>query len=177
MYSELPKEFFEAIGKIAVEFVLLERVIQEIISTSIGIDENLTQRLISTDSFEVLLSKFKQLLIYKLNVKKDKNDPVYVEIKELIKRLNDTNEKRNDILHSFWFLNNKKDAVLRHKYKRNNPVLSETINVEHDALIDLLSDITNCISELEDFERKFISNKPLNDYENDKKETGKKENS
>ena len=117
MFAELSSEFLEIIGSISIASVILERVMQLTISESIGIDENLMQRLIATDSFDILLSKFKKLFIYKIHDEGIESKELLDEIDKLYDTLYKTNEKRNKFLHSFWYTD-EEGNLSRHKFKR-----------------------------------------------------------
>jgi hypothetical protein len=159
MFEELPDELLKAIGSVSVASVLLERVMQFTISESIGIDENLMQRLIATDSFDTLLSKFKKLFIYKIHNEGIENKELLDELNKLCDTLYKTNEKRNKFLHSFWFTD-EKGNLSRHKFKKSinkNPSIDEFETITLESLNKFLEEMDNVVAEVENFGNKIIN--------------------
>ena len=158
MSVNLPKEYLEEIGIITVRFVFLERALMDTISQLSGADSQLINRLISTDSFEVLLSKFKKLLIFKFHENGLEDKCLLTELNSLIKSLGKANDKRNSIIHSYLF-QDKDGSVARHKFKRKikeHYSIDEFETVTLKSLKELSTAIMLSTLALSDFKEKII---------------------
>jgi len=158
MPDELSKEYLEEIGTITVRFVFLERALMDTISQLSGVDSQLINRLISTDSFEVLLSKFKKLLLFKFYEIGLKDKSLFTELNSLIKTLNKANDKRNSIIHSFLF-QNEDGSIARHKFKRSvnkHHAIDEFETINLKSLQELSTVIMLSTLSLIDFKEKII---------------------
>ena len=131
---EIPKEFLEEIGLITVKFMILERRLIFAFCKLTQIDSELIVRFISTDSFDLLLTKFKNIVIYLLESKNVLDNKTKSEIDSIYKLLDTINKDRNKVIHSLWLVL-EDNTIIRHKYsrsiKRKNGYEVEKIDLTH----------------------------------------------
>jgi hypothetical protein len=152
-----PKEYLEVIGLISVKHGIVERNLMIAISQLIGIDSSITNRLISGESFDILLFKLKKVLFYKLDKKQLLDVHIRNEWKYIYKRLDEINKTRNDILHSRWYI--EKEDIVMHKYISrigNTPSISKEEIKNLKSLQDFADDISVALKELQTFKEKII---------------------
>ena len=154
MMYDFPKESLEAIGQIMVNFNLLEVSLQSTIILCINADSGATSRLISNDSFSILLFKFEKMLTYLF----PKND-ILREGMSLIKELEKINLERNDIIHSFWYVDDNKDVVSIKSLRTpdKSGAIEKRVIRNVKKLNDFSEKIIRIIKKLTTFEDKLIS--------------------
>lgn len=163
--TRLSGEFLSTLGEMSVEFVYLERVLHSAISDVTSIETNLMDRLIATDSFEVLISKFNNIIIYKLHeyvTNKKQLEELKKELKLLCKDIRDVGEQRNLLIHSLWFKNS--DGItIRQRFNRNIkeiPSFNEKekfeLQTELKSLKDFIVKINKTINTVSSFTDKII---------------------
>ncbi len=87
----------KAIGRVTVNFSVLEMTISSFICTLIGKEPKLGQIITAELSFNNLLQLLSSLYQFRIN------DPIQIrDLKELLKRASDVEQKRNVIIHSIW---------------------------------------------------------------------------
>lgn len=154
--DELPKEYLELIGLIVIKHGIVERNLMFDISELMGIDASLTKRLISGESFDTLLSKFKKLLYYKLDKEKLLTESIKDEFKALSNRLEKMNGRRNDIIHSRWYV--EKERIIIHKYFQrigNKTSISKEEEISISSLKDFIKEISETREQLHIFKEKI----------------------
>jgi hypothetical protein len=93
----LTDDELRAIGRISVNFNALENVISAVVWTFVGPDPMLGVLLTAGESFDRLLSKFKQLAHYRLS------EPQHLDlISGWLPKVRSVQQQRNRILHSAW---------------------------------------------------------------------------
>ncbi len=124
----IPNEYLEVIGTITVNFVLLERMlIVTLCNLMSPANSDLTRRLVGSDFFVVLISKFKKLSIYKLDDRGLYSKEIKIKIKKMCSDLENISIERDKLVHSLWTVD-KSGIISRLKYKKN-------IN-EHPSIVD-----------------------------------------
>ena len=158
----LPTEYLEAIGQVSVNFGYLERTVLATISELISVEPSFINRLIGGDNFSVLITKFEKTIIFQLRynglIKKDCSNDLSLEIKNLVKKLDDINSKRNKFIHSFWSLD--EDGVVTitkfmKKTKKTSIIDGQTVGLE--SIKELDQEITDCRHSLENFKNKVFN--------------------
>ncbi len=151
----LSTKLTSSLGMLSIQFVSLEYSIMETISILMSsVDKNLTIRLLSGDSFKVLLSKFKKILLYKIN---DKD--LIKKFNVIHEELNKINDKRNGFIHAIWTIDDKNN-ITRFKYKSNIKKDPSIIEKEQKDLIEIekfISRIEDSIKSLSSFDAKIKS--------------------
>lgn len=154
-----PKEFLQTIGSIVVNSAILEDILMTAISELMfSTDSRSITRLVATDSFDTLLSKYKKLVIYLLDSKALYDKKLKQEIKNLCDGLYDINERRNLIIHSLWLVD--KQGKIKHaKYKRHikeDPNILDSRELTWEIVKAFPDDITELMKKLLSFNKKII---------------------
>lgn len=97
--AELPltDQHFRCIGKVAAYFTLLEEMLSYVIWSFIGSEQPLGQIITAGLSFKQKISLLSSLYLYRMN-----RDKEPAELKKLLSRATQSEDKRNTILHSVW---------------------------------------------------------------------------
>lgn len=104
------KDFLAGLGKINVQFSSLELALSMLVWGLICDDQNVGQIITADLSFKHIINLLNALLIYKV-----KDNILYEKSKEIIKRAIQCEEKRNQLTHSIWSINENNDLVFRQK--------------------------------------------------------------
>ena len=155
--DELPKEYLEAIGLIVIKHGIVDRNLMTAISQLVGIDSSISKRLISGESFDVLLSKYKKLLFYKLDNKKLLDKSIKKEYGDVSKLLEKINLRRNELMHSRWYIEN--GNLIVHKYLLrigNNPSVSREEKITLQILNNFIKEILDVREQFRIFNKKII---------------------
>jgi hypothetical protein len=94
---KLPDEHLKAIGSIIVSFASLENAVETAIWALMGIDSTKGAIVTSEMSFKNLLALFSSLYLNKINAPDE-----IEEMKALIKRSTQIEDRRNAVVHSLW---------------------------------------------------------------------------
>jgi hypothetical protein len=136
-------EYIKGIGNVVIKFQSLEYLLKTSISelTNIkGIDAYvLTAQMLYSSLIELLKD------LSKLKFSKDKI--IYEELNELISELKIVQEKRNDIIHSYWFTNFENTEVTKFKMSKTQIV--------HEFKPYELDNIKLVINQIEEIYYKF----------------------
>jgi len=142
---KLPDEHLKAIGPIVVSFASLESAVEIAIWALMGIDSTKGAIVTSELSFKNLLALFSSLYLNKTN----STDQIG-EMKELIKRSTQIEDRRNAIIHSVWgvryykhgqiVVRMKTTAKISKGLKRQDEELTvEALENIHEEIIDVIA--------------------------------------
>lgn len=106
----VPDEHLKHIGDITVSFALLESCLQGLAQTLLGAGQQLGQIVTAEVSFEAL-----RALTVSLYLQRNGEDQHWDQLRDLIKRAADTEEKRNQITHSLWGAGDDTSSITRIK--------------------------------------------------------------
>jgi len=94
-----------------------------------------------------------------LDIKGVESNEYFDKLNKLCKELHDANEKRNKLLHSFWYID-KDGNIKRHKFKKRiskHPSIDEEESVSLQSLNDFFDELEKLINELFRFKRKITT--------------------
>jgi hypothetical protein len=103
-------DHLKVIGLVTVNFSLLENELAFDIHVLLGLDHRTSQIITAELRFKGLLDLFSSLCINKM-----KNETASTELKELVKKVYQVEQKRNSIIHSLWAVGNTGDTITRFK--------------------------------------------------------------
>lgn len=110
----MTNEHLIQLGRIVVNFSSLELHLKFVTYGLISNNQQIGQTILANMSFNAILNTFGSLLVIEF---KDKS--IVDEFKELINSINEVNEKRNKIIHSYWMLDETNNEVSIMKQKSN----------------------------------------------------------
>jgi hypothetical protein len=131
------------VGLISVNFVSLEYSMINAVSKLTSTDLNITVRLLSGDSFTILLKKLTRIIHYKFD------DEIIKSFKEVYNSLDTVGKKRNKYIHSKYYIDKNKN-IFRFKINPN----SETSVVEIEK--EELKTIANLSTEIKEAEKQLL---------------------
>ena len=151
--DNFPDKYISSIGLVVVQFNLLEVVLRGVLTSLILIDPNVTVRLLSFDKFSVLVSKFEKLIIYLFPKHKDLD-----YLLDLVKKLYKINEDRNEVIHSFWALDDNGKMVSTKSLRKINrkEEIEKMIYWDIKRLKEFLNRMSDVSSRLLDFEKQVV---------------------
>lgn len=137
--------FLKALGRISVNFQILEASITFFIWNLIGSDQNIGKIITSQVSFSKNCNLLSSLFRYRVQ------DTIKIkELNNILKRVGEAEQRRNTIIHSIWTINDEdpKAKPLRIKITSNRKA---GLNMQtEDIEAEELNKIANLFSELVD---------------------------
>jgi len=110
LQHNVPDEYLKNIGDMTVSFSLLEINIQIVIWLLLDSDQRVGQIITAEISF-----KNSNALLSSLYLERYGKDNDYNKLQELLKRTKKIEERRNQIVHSYWSVSGDPSAILRIK--------------------------------------------------------------
>ena len=107
----VPDNHLKSIGDITVSFALLESQLQTLIGSMLNERQRIGQIITAELSFKGL----KALLVSLYIERHGKDDVDFVQLKELVSRCGQAEEKRNQITHSIWAAGKDAESIARIK--------------------------------------------------------------
>jgi hypothetical protein len=160
LMQNFSKEFLETVGSIAVNFTYLEYSLIKAIS-KLSEDNHsapyLMTLLLAPDSFGILLSKYRKVVIYLLSLKNLYDTKMKSELNILNEELMSLSGRRTTVIHSFWTINDNGELT-RAKYKKDikDEKILEDKNITLQSIYDLPDDIMKEVKKLSAFNRNII---------------------
>jgi hypothetical protein len=145
----VPDELLKHIGDVTVSFAMLEGILQMLAQSLLGAGQRLGQIVTAELSFKAL-----RALTVSLYVQRNGQDePYHSEFRSLIKRLADTEEQRNQIVHSVWCAGNSPTTITRFKTtaKERYGIRSHFEDVSSEQLSTFAMEIKILAAELQQF--------------------------
>ena len=137
-----------ALGRIIVEMGNLELILSASISSVLKIEYGLALSIYAGESIETMLKIFESTFAYAIRDEKPN-----AELRELLKRIRDINEKRNYYIHSIWLLTDRPSPInLKLKRgKKSIPMKWDMQEVDVSNLEELVHDIAKVHDDLMTF--------------------------
>src|SRR5271157_3597542 len=140
-------EFYKALGRIVIEWSHLELAIKETIALCISDDQGLNDRVTANEPLPALLTLLNSLFGYRVGDSQELE-----HLKELRKVVDELAKKRNDLIHSHWFVAtiNSEFRVRRDKVtKRGRAGFEFELDTPtSDSLSKLIKDIKRASSDI-----------------------------
>jgi hypothetical protein len=159
----VPKNYLKAIGDITVSFAMLESQIQYLIGSLINEHQRIGQIITAELSFKNL-----RALLISLYLERYGEDDDFSNLREFMKRAGQTEDKRNQIIHSVWAAGKDKDHITRIKTtaKEKHGIRFKFEDISAEALHEFAKDIKVLAEELLRFQldllrRQKIINSPI----------------
>jgi len=139
----LSDEHLRCIGKVSANFALLEEMVAFCIWSLIGNEQRLGQIITVELSFRQKVALFSSLYRYRVN---SSEEPA--ELKQLLDRATQAEEKRNAIIHALWGTGGAKETVTRFKAtaKRASGLkfVSQEMSVQDlDGVADFIAEVVS----------------------------------
>ncbi len=154
-------KFLQTVGSVAVNFTYLEYSLIRAISKLSGIQPapHLMTLLLAPDSFGILLSKYRKVVIYLLSSKNLFDTKMESDLNILNEALKSISGRRNTVIHSFWTIS-EGGRLTRAKYKKDisskDVSLLENKNLTMQSINELPNDILNCVKKLNSFNMNVV---------------------
>lgn len=150
----LPEDHLKEIGDITVSFALLEFHIQHLIGSLINEHQRIGQIITAELSFKSL-----RALLISLYLERHGEDDDFNKLRDFMKRAGQTEEKRNQIVHSVWAAGKDKQYITRIKTTAKEKY-GIRFNFEEVSIKDLnefANDIRKLAEELMNFQSDMLS--------------------
>lgn len=132
----IPDEHLKAIGSIVVSFASLENAVEIAIWALMGIDSTKGAIVTSEMSFKNMLALFSSLYLNKVNAPDE-----IEEMKELVKRGAQIEERRNTIVHSLWGVRYYKHGQIVVRMKTTAKISKGLKHQDEELTVDALENI------------------------------------
>lgn len=160
----VPENHLKSIGDITVSFALLEFQLQMLIGSLLNERQRIGQVITAELSFKGL----KALLVSLYIERHGKDDADFEQLKDLINRCGQAEEKRNQITHSIWGAGKDADHITRIKTtaKEKHGIRFQFEDVSSQNLEDFAVEIKKLAHELQTFRIYLLGNgKGINNHE------------
>lgn len=139
LQHSIPDKHLKSIGDITVSFALLELNIQLFIWSMLNEDQRIAQIITAELSFKNLRALMKSLYLEKYG----KEDEDFDKLNKLMIRTGQVEDKRNQIIHSFWGGSRNTDTISRFKItaKEKDGIKFQFEEVPLDKLSDFATEI------------------------------------
>ena len=108
--GDIPDDYYQAIGRIAVSFAVLESTVSSLCGLFVNDDQSVGQIVTSEFSFRRTLTMLSSLVRHRI---KDENQ--VTAIYEVIKKAQKIEDVRNQVIHSVWGKGEDDDYITRFK--------------------------------------------------------------
>jgi len=144
----VPEEHLKHIGDITVSFALLESCLQTLAHSLLGVGQRLGQIVTAEVSFKAL-----RALTVSLYLQRNGEDEDVAHFRDLIKRVAETEEKRNQITHSLWGARNDKGSITRIKTtaKEKHGIRFHFENITSNQLAEFAKEIKVLAHDIQNF--------------------------
>jgi len=147
----LSDEYLRAIGRITVNFAVLERGISSCVESLISSDPKLGHIITAGLSFRSLLDLLSSLYKYR-----NDNPNAITKLDKLIAQIARTGQKRDIITHSFWvidFPGDEREEKIRGKItaKRNKGLMFQVEKVSVEELNKIADEIAEVLYEVNEY--------------------------
>lgn len=141
----VPENHLKAIGDITVSFAMLESQIQNLIGSLIYEHQRIGQIITAELSFKNL-----RALLISLYLERHGEDDDFNNLRDFMKRAGQTEDKRNQIIHSVWAAGKDKDHITRIKTtaKEKHGIRFKFEEVSAESLQEFAKDIKILAEEL-----------------------------
>jgi hypothetical protein len=159
----VPDQHLKSIGDITVSFAMLESQIQMLIGSML----NERQRIGQIVTAELSFKNLKALLVSLFIERHGKDDEDYEQLKKLITRAGQAEEKRNQITHSVWGAGKDADSITRIKAtaKEKHGIRFQFQDVSSDDLSALAIEIKVLAHDIQNYWMHLMDNgKAINDH-------------
>ena len=166
LQHQVPENHLKAIGDITVSFAMLESQIQYLIGSLIYEHQRIGQIITAELSFKNL-----RAILISLYLERHGEDDDFIKLRDFMKRAGQTEDKRNQIIHSVWAVGKDKDHITRIKTtaKEKHGIRFKFEEVSAENLQEFAKDIIILSEELLSFQidmlsRKKIINSPIQKF-------------
>ena len=111
LHHAVPEQHLKSIGDITVSFAMLESQIQTLVWSML----NERQRIGQIVTAELSFKNLRALMVSLYIERHGKDDDDYEQLKELMNKAGQIEEKRNQITHSIWGAGKNVDSIIRIK--------------------------------------------------------------
>jgi hypothetical protein len=144
----LPMGYLEAIGRVTLNFAILEEKLLDMIHSMIGREVQVTAIIVAGKGFRDIVSLARNLFVYYANDYSntsgtDKSESIK-SLNGYLKRANDIAEERNLITHSMWWVDKETGEVGRVKVSRSSPPNT----ISRDYTLEGLNEFADSIARL-----------------------------
>ena len=159
----VPDQHLKSIGDITVSFALLESQIQTLIGSML----NERQRIGQIITAELSFKNLRALMISLYIERHGKEDVDFVQLKELMTRAGQVEDKRNQITHSIWGVGKDTDTITRIKTtaKEKHGIRFHFEDVSSGYLANFATEIKVLAEEIQRYWIHLMENgKAINDH-------------
>ena len=142
--TDIPDEHLTVIGKIFLNWSLLEFILTRIISSLLNIDHKTGRIVTRTMNCATKINKIKNLAIH-TQVENLTN------LDEIINKIDRARKNRNDIAHGVWAQDDDNNYYIV-KYSHNNPQVPIKKTMPIDELNSIYEEVTSALGALMDWE-------------------------
>jgi hypothetical protein len=143
--SDLPNEHLSVIGKIFLNWSLLEFILTRIISSLLNVDYKTGRIITRTMNCATKILKIKRLA-------KHTQVENLINLHKIIEKIERAREKRNDIAHGVWAQDNDNNYYIV-KYSHRSPQDPIKIKMSIDELNLIYEDVNSALGELMSWEQ------------------------
>jgi hypothetical protein len=148
MISSIDQSLLEPIGRVTVNFSMLEGGLKFFISILIGSDQRIGQIITAHQNVRQLIDLLGSLYKFRM-----RNDSLLTEFEQIRKSLEEANDRRNTLIHSQWASGNKPGESTRFKTvaraKKGLLLNLDTISIKDiDELSEFIAKVASDVHEL-----------------------------
>ena len=154
----VPENHLKTIGDITVSFAMLESQIQNLIGSLVYEHQRIGQIITAELSFKNL-----RALLISLYLERHGENDDFIKLRDFMKRAGQTEDKRNQIIHSVWGAGKNKDYITRIKTtaKEKHGIRFKFEEVSAENLKEFASDIKILAEQILRFQIDMIGKKKI----------------
>jgi hypothetical protein len=146
--TDIPDEHLAVVGKIFLNWSMLEFVLTRIISLLLNVDHKTGRIITRTMNCAEKIKKIKKLAMHK-------QIENLTNLIEIIEKINSAREKRNDIAHGIWAQDDDNNYYIV-KYSHRNPEDPSIIEMSIIELNSIYEEVKSALGVLMDWEHNYI---------------------
>ncbi|GEM_PF-3282490 len=152
MNKSMPDRDVRGIGRVVVNFQLLEFTVVRLIWILADTDQEIGERITGCVNFRSLCDLLQSLFLYRV-----KEPSLVKEFQSLMKRIDEAANGRNKVVHSWWFIDIESGSSSRLKPKKKSSPSAlrsfyDSQDIDYDdlsrSILAVTNELTNFINEL-----------------------------